>query len=182
MKSPRHGWRTPRAPMRTQQLHRFSSCNPPEIFSHALGPRSCRVGSVETGWGLKCDWPPERSCFVLASRLASPHDRCHAAHAREARRHRLGHRLRAAIRRSQAHASRRRDHGSHRRRTTRGVLERAGFVVMKRPPMAGGAAIGFGARDPKATRYPGLRDHKRVILPAGPPDSHIRQRPSEVCA
>jgi len=33
MKSPRHGWRTPRAPTRTQQLHRFSSCNPPEIFS-----------------------------------------------------------------------------------------------------------------------------------------------------
>ena len=31
-------------------------------------------------------------------------------------------------------------------------LERAGFVVMKRPPMAGGAAIGFGARDPKPTR------------------------------
>jgi hypothetical protein len=32
------------------------------------------------------------------------------------------------------------------------ALERAGLVVMKRPPMAGGAAIGFGARDPKATR------------------------------
>jgi hypothetical protein len=32
------------------------------------------------------------------------------------------------------------------------ALERAGFVVMQRPPMAGGAAIGFGARDPKATR------------------------------
>jgi hypothetical protein len=32
------------------------------------------------------------------------------------------------------------------------ALERAGFVVMKRPPVAGGAAIGFGARDPKATR------------------------------
>jgi hypothetical protein len=28
----------------------------------------------------------------------------------------------------------------------------AGFVVTPRPPMAGGAAIGFGARDPKATR------------------------------
>jgi hypothetical protein len=26
------------------------------------------------------------------------------------------------------------------------ALERAGFVVMKRPPMAGGAAIGFGAQ------------------------------------
>ena len=32
------------------------------------------------------------------------------------------------------------------------ALERAGFVVMQRPPVAGGAAIGFGARDPKATR------------------------------
>ena len=31
-------------------------------------------------------------------------------------------------------------------------LERAGFVVMKRPPVAGGAAIGFGARDPKPTQ------------------------------
>jgi hypothetical protein len=33
-------------------------------------------------------------------------------------------------------------------------LERAGFVIMQRPPVAGGAAIGFGARDPKATRKP----------------------------
>ena len=32
------------------------------------------------------------------------------------------------------------------------ALDRAGFVVMQRPPVAGGAAIGFGARDPKATR------------------------------
>ena len=32
------------------------------------------------------------------------------------------------------------------------ALERAGFVVMQRPPVAGGAAIGFGAREPKATR------------------------------
>ena len=31
-------------------------------------------------------------------------------------------------------------------------LERSGFVIMKRPPVAGGAAIGFGARDPKAKR------------------------------
>jgi hypothetical protein len=31
-------------------------------------------------------------------------------------------------------------------------LERSGFVVMQRPPVAGGAAIGFGARDPKPTR------------------------------
>jgi hypothetical protein len=30
-------------------------------------------------------------------------------------------------------------------------LERAGSVVMKRPPVAGGAAIGFDARDPKST-------------------------------
>ena len=32
------------------------------------------------------------------------------------------------------------------------ALDRAGFVIMQRPPMAGGAAIGFGARDPKPTR------------------------------
>ena len=32
------------------------------------------------------------------------------------------------------------------------ALERAGLVVVQRPPLAGGAAIGFGARDPKATR------------------------------
>jgi hypothetical protein len=31
-------------------------------------------------------------------------------------------------------------------------LERSGFVVMKRPPVAGGAAIGCGARDPKPPR------------------------------
>jgi hypothetical protein len=31
------------------------------------------------------------------------------------------------------------------------ALERAGLVVMQRPPMAGGA-IGFGAGDPKPTR------------------------------
>ena len=32
------------------------------------------------------------------------------------------------------------------------ALERAGFVIMQRPPVAGGAAIGFGARDPRPTR------------------------------
>jgi hypothetical protein len=32
------------------------------------------------------------------------------------------------------------------------ALERAGLVIMQRPPVAGGAAIGFGARDPKPTR------------------------------
>ena len=32
------------------------------------------------------------------------------------------------------------------------ALDRAGFVIMQRPPMAGGAAIGFGARDHKPTR------------------------------
>ncbi len=32
------------------------------------------------------------------------------------------------------------------------AFEPAGFVIMQRPPMAGGAAIGFGARDPKPTR------------------------------
>jgi hypothetical protein len=32
------------------------------------------------------------------------------------------------------------------------ALERAGFVIMQRPPIAGGAAIRFGARDPKPTR------------------------------
>ena len=32
------------------------------------------------------------------------------------------------------------------------ALERAGLVIMQGPPVAGGAAIGFEARDPKATR------------------------------
>src|SRR5271169_4357836 len=32
------------------------------------------------------------------------------------------------------------------------ALEGAGGAIMQRPPIAGGAAIGFEARDPKATR------------------------------
>jgi hypothetical protein len=32
------------------------------------------------------------------------------------------------------------------------ALERAGFVIMQRPPVAGGAALGFGVTVRKATR------------------------------
>jgi hypothetical protein len=60
---------------------------------------------------------------------------------------RRGARLRATLQRPKAGSRLRRDHGAHRRRAAREHLERSGFVIMEKPPSAGGATVGFAATE-----------------------------------
>ena len=64
-------------------------------------------------------------------------DPAQAADARLARRPRRGARVRAAIRAAQAKARRQFLHGGPRSEAARAHLERAGFVVMEKPPLGG---------------------------------------------